>query len=182
MIPTTLDEKLRDQPTDESLLEEALAEEQRKVSSLRLTAKDDPSELNTTRLGRQRQRQSEYLRLAGRLDEAREAIEEAISIWEKYGRHRAFFLARLKRAVLTANTDALQDLLDEMDEETAVYEDFLHEAMGRVHMLRGEVEEAHLHLLKALEIRRVRGNDRHIAQTKEMLAIVENARSPTSDF
>lgn len=177
-IPTIFDEFLREIPTDADLLARALGACEHDIRLLRQMVHDDPSELNTTRLGRVLQRYGEYLRLAGRGPEALQAKDEAIEIWAKYGRQRAHFLARMQRATIQAEggtpelaITALQELGTELDPKTMLYADFLQESLGRAYLASHLPEKAIEHLESALELRQKKGNQRHIDHTLELLQI-----------
>jgi tetratricopeptide (TPR) repeat protein len=180
-ITTHVDSSFRERPDDPERLEEARRDKERDLASLRESLEEERDELNVTRLGRTLNRLSEYAKLAGDLDEGLDYGREAVDIWEELDRDRAAFLVRLRcvecRFFRGERREAL-DALDEMveraeDEPFEIYRDFVLEVRGRCRCADARIEAGSTDLQNALEIRRERGNDRLIEQTRHVLDTIE---------
>lgn len=179
MLKTYLDQDLRERPEDPALLEKLLQKSRSNIPYLRQVLTSEPNEENETRLGRELQRLGTYLHLSKDFASARDAKREAIAIWEKYGRHRAHFLARHQLAMIDIDDGApektiaaIEALLLALDEKTSLYRDFLFEGLARAHFACGHFDLARNALEEALKLREARGNDRHIEETHRTLEIV----------
>lgn len=176
MLKTYLDEKLMEKAEDPALLQKLLSKTQADILYLRKVFAESPDEENETRLGRMLQRHGTYLRLSGEFQAARDAKHEAIAIWKKYDRRRAHFLARFQLALIEIpagapekTVRAIEELLTEIDEKTLLYQDFLFEGLGRAYFRLQHFHQAGDALQKALELRKIRGNQRHVQETLEAL-------------
>lgn len=178
---THIDDRLREVVSDQQRLAEALRDSEQQLVYLREQVEQDASTLNTTRLARRLQRHGRLLRFAGDFDRAADAKREAIRIWRRYDRRRAYFLCRLQAATIRFEAGDAQEALqaatrleDELDDRTEVYRDMLEELFGKCHFGGANFQRAKNHLENALDIRRQRGNERHIRRTREMIECVEH--------
>ena len=181
-IVTDIDEQLRRVPRDPRKVREALEESREQLEYLRERVRQDATTLNTTRLGRHLQRHGRLLRFAGRRSEAVDCKTKAIEIWREYGRERAHFLCRLQRCAIRGEAGDVDQALDELvmlrkqlDERTGVYRDMLEETLGTCHYRCGDYARALEALGRALQIRRQRGNQRHIEDTQRIIDVVVEA-------
>ena len=144
-------------------------------------------------LGRALGKFARIARLNDQLRDARDAWEDAIEIWRELDRHKAMFLARLEQTVALAESYIAGDETIELAEITrrfealeariasddtgklSLYEDFVASHRGCWHAGRAEFEEASEHIGRALELRRARGNARHIEQTELLLDRIARA-------
>jgi tetratricopeptide (TPR) repeat protein len=187
-IKSYIDDDLRRRPTSPKKLAVALEQEREAVDKMRRLAQDDPSELNSSHLGRELSRLADHLLLAERPDEALPLKEEAVDIWRELGRDKAVFLAELDATemVFEMASDLVSDLarreqaVEELDrlveaselEALEVYRDFALEVRARCLARLGEIERARDDLDETLELRRSRGNARQIEQTERLIGLI----------
>ncbi len=157
-------------------VEEALRDSRREIEYLRGEARREQSELKVTRLGRQLQRHGRFLRLVGRFEDAREVTEEAMAIWEQYGRARALVVCRIQLSEIDLGGSRVEEAVKRlerlstgMEEKAAVYADQIAEVRGRSLAAAGDAQAAREALKEALEVRQQRGNERHIEMTKALM-------------
>lgn len=180
-ITTHVDSSFRERPDDPERLEEARRDKKRDLASLRENLEEERDELNVTRLGRTLNRLSEYAKLAGDLEEALTYGREAADIWKELDRNRAAFLARLRcvecrffRGDDRNALERLDDLVEQTEDEPfEIYRDFALEVRGRCRCADARTEAGSADLQRALEIRRERGNDRLVEQTRHVLDAIE---------
>ena len=179
-LVTHIDDQLREVVVDEQRLAEAIRDSEQQLAYLREQAEEDASTLDTTRLARRLQRHGRLLRFAGKFEQATGAKHEAIQIWRRCDRRRAHFLCRLQAATIRFEADDAQTgleaatrLAEELDDHTEVYLDMLEELLGKCHFGCANFQQAKNHLENALEVRRQRGNERHIRRTQQMIERVE---------
>mgnify|MGYP000288850489 CR=1 FL=1 len=147
----------------------------------------DVSEKERADLGRALGKFARVARLNDEPARALDAWKEAIEIWRELGREKARFLAELEYATTCAEDESgdgedvttlflsLQHRLDE-DEAFSLYADFLAEHRARWHAANARFDEALACITRALELRRARGNAKHIATTEALRARIERAR------
>lgn len=181
-VPTEIGDDLRERAADPARLEAAIERERENYEALERKLGSAPNELDRTRLGRVLNRLGEHLRLAGDFDEAERCCAEAVEIWEDFGRDRAAYLARLRRADVDVHRDDLQagarraDRLvrDAESEPFAIYRDFALELRGRVRTLAGRGAEGRADLREALRLRRQRDRQRLVERTERILEIAQD--------
>jgi|GEM_PF-4377705 len=187
---TELDEHFRERYLDAGSPEAAArVERAREVveAMRRYDALAGGEEKERADLGRALGKFARIARLNDQLRDARDAWEDAIEIWRELDRHKAMFLARLEQTVALAESYIAGDETIELAEITrrfealeariasddtgklSLYEDFVASHRGCWHAGRAEFEEASEHIGRALELRRARGNARHIEQTELLL-------------
>lgn len=175
MSKTFFDEELRERPLDLAATQKIFKKTASNIEYLRQLLEQAPGEENLARLGRELQRGGECLRLLEEYEQAQEYKREAIVIWELLQRERAYFLTRLQLGVLYGEAgkarEALvlyKELFFDINDKTELYRDFLNEGLARACFTLGDYAGALNAMERALEIRSLRGNRRHIQQTEEL--------------
>jgi tetratricopeptide (TPR) repeat protein len=129
-------------------------------------------------LGRELVRLADALRLADAVDEARDALVEALQVWEELDRDRAAFMARMKLADVEERGGCVETaltlwdgLMDESERaEVAMYRDFVLFGRGVCLWRQGRCREAVADLEAALDARQTAGRARLVAVTQAALA------------
>ena len=179
-IKSHIADDLRRRPGSNKKLAVALDEERETVEKMRELAKDDPSELNLSHLGRELSRLADHLLLADQPVEALRLKQEAVDIWQRLGRDKAAYLAELGAAEMVFEAGRRDEALTELDRLVElsdeamyqVYRDFALELRARCLAQVGRRAEAREELEAVLELRCERGNERQIEQTKRLLRLV----------
>lgn len=183
-IRREIGDDLRERAVDEESLRSAIASAREDLEALRARLERADDELDRTRLGRVTSRLADYLSLAGDHDEARRLCQEAVEIWRSFGRERATFLARLRRAAnefrsgrLGAALRSAETLVEEAEEAPfELYRDFALELQGRIRAARGEIDDGCADLRRALALRRERDRGRLVERTESLLERIEENR------
>lgn len=181
-VTTHLDHTLRERADDPDELRDALKSEAADLQSVREALADSPNELDVTRLARVLNRLADHLRLDGRFDAAAEHATQARDIWRDMDRHRAAYLAELRRIHALGDQmeapdswrsarEACGALIDRArsQEDLEIYLDFALERRGIIAWRLDALEDAGDDLRAALEIRRERGVDRLVERTETVL-------------
>lgn len=135
-----------------------------------------PTELGI--LGRELGRLADGLRLSGQTQEAQEAFEEVITLWDDMGRLRAAFMARMRLALLhraSGHPDKAHALLDQLcahcahDPTVAMYHSFALHHRGIAAWKSGRHHDALEDLQRALDMRRSKGSKPLIDATTAVL-------------
>ncbi len=141
-------------------------------------ARPQPSPTELGILGRELGRLADSLRLSGQTQEALEAFEEVIALWDDMGRLRAAFMARLRLALLhraSGHPDKAHALLDQLcahcanDPKVAMYHSFALHHRGIAAWKTGHHHDAFKDLQEALDMRLSKGSKPLIDATTAVL-------------
>jgi len=176
-IETKIGSDWLERAVDDEGLEAAIDRERRDLAVVRRKLDESPNELDRTRLGRVLQRLGYHLLLRGEYRAAAARLEEASEIWKEFGRSRAAFLARSRRAEVELCRGELEEAerrADRLVDEAAevpyrIYRDFVLELRGRIRAKRGDLDRSRRDLKACLEIRRERSRDRLAERVARLL-------------